>query len=289
MDAKSRPKINIHGHIRHKDDLPTRVRVWEEWNVRHFVCLCMSSKPTCRIPGIIENQHFLPLKKEYGNLLIGFAGINMHPDHLDGAAEIRRYRDQGFQGLKAYGNALPYSHDAYFPIYDAAQELRMPILFHTGHFGGIEEACREEDRYHNATTLNCLPIHLDRIAHQFPKLNLIAGHAGFQWIRDVLFMTRYFKTVFAEWSGGSGRKPHIRQILAGLLPHPGLETNMDDPEENLALLSLPQFCFGTDNPEPDRWVPPSEMILDRLHATEEIKKRFYYNNAARMLGLPEIN
>src|ERR1041384_3910019 len=225
MDAKSRPKINIHGHIRHKDDLPARVRVWEEWNVRHFVCLCMPSKPTCRAPGFIENNHFLPLKKEYGHLLIGFAGVNLHPDHLEAADDIRRYRDEGFQGLKAYGNALPYSHDAYFPIYEVAERLGMPIFFHTGHFGGIDWEHPDLDRYHNATTLNCLPIHLDRIAHPIPQDKMIARDGGVQCIREVLFMTRYFKTVFAEWSGGSGRKPHIRQILSGLLPHPALETN----------------------------------------------------------------
>jgi predicted TIM-barrel fold metal-dependent hydrolase len=164
----------------------------------------------------------------------------------------------------------------------------MPILFHTGAFGGVDWANLELDRYHDACAMNCQPIHLDRIAHHFPRLNMIAAHMGGHWAKDVLFMTQYFKNIFADWTGGSCRKPHNRAILSALLPHPGLETNMDDPEENLALGSLPQFCFGTDNPEPDRSVPASEMILDRLHATEEIKKLFYYNNAARMLGLEEI-
>lgn len=292
MDAKSRPKINIHGHLlldpARKGDLPTRIRRWEEWNVRYFCCACVSNRPSSRLPGVFENHHFLAAKKEYGEILIGFAGINMHPDYLDTGADIERYRDQGFQGLKAYGNALPYSHDAYFPIWAAAERLQMPILFHTGMFGGVDWDNLELDRFHNAYAINCQPIHLDRIAHHFPRLNLIAAHMGGHWAQDVLSMTKYFKNIFADWTGGSGRKPHIRGILAALLPHPGLDTDMDDPEENLALQSLGQFCFGTDNPEPERWVGPSEIILDRLHATADIKKSFYYNNAARMLGLEVI-
>ena len=141
MDAKSRPKINIHGHLQRdpkiKGDLPTRIKRWEEWNVRYFCCSCVSNRPSSRLPGVFENEDFLRARKEFGDILIGFAGINMHPDYLDGSDDIERYREQGFQGLKAYGNALPYSHDAYFPIWKTAEKLGMPILFHTGAFGGI--------------------------------------------------------------------------------------------------------------------------------------------------------
>jgi len=56
MDAKSRPKINIHGHLHldpsRKGDLPTRIKRWQEWNVRYFCCLCVSNRPSSRLPGV---------------------------------------------------------------------------------------------------------------------------------------------------------------------------------------------------------------------------------------------
>ncbi len=84
---------------------------------------------------------------------------------------------------------------------------------------------------------------------------------------------------------GSGKKPHVRKILSAMLPHPSLETDMADPAENLALGWFEKLCFGTDNPEPDRWVPAAEFILDRLEIPEETRRKFYYDNAAKLLGL----
>ena len=52
---------------------------------------------------------------------------------LDGAAEQPDIlKEMGFVGLKPYKPHFPYSDERYFPIYERAQALRMPVLFHTG-------------------------------------------------------------------------------------------------------------------------------------------------------------
>ena len=46
--------------------------------------------------------------------------------------QINRLRDLGFVGLKPYKQLQPYNHEKYYPLYERAQELGMPVLFHTG-------------------------------------------------------------------------------------------------------------------------------------------------------------
>lgn len=74
-------------------------------------------------------------------------------------------------------------------------------------------------------------------------------------------------------------------VLGALLPPAGLATNMADPRENRALLWFTKMVFGADNPEPDRWIPASEFILDRLEIPPALRRKFYYETAAGLLGM----
>ncbi len=276
MAGKPDRIINIHGHIRHHDDLPARVKLWRQWNVEKFVCLCMNR------PSRFNNEDFLAAKKEYGDLLVGFAATKVTAaEGIDGSADIKRYAEQGFAGLKIIRPGFPINHEAYFPIYETAQSLGTAILFHTGWLANIPEA----DIPLGVDANNMRPYYFDRIARAFPDLKIIGAHLGLPHSHEALQMLEVYKNVYFDISGGSGRKPHVRKILNAMLPHPSLETDMADPTENLALGWFEKLCFGTDNPEPDVWVPAAEFILDRLEIPEETRRKFYYGNAAKLLGL----
>jgi predicted TIM-barrel fold metal-dependent hydrolase len=281
-DAQKRPKINIHGHLHHKQDLRERVRIWEEWNVRRFCCAC--TQPGW-LPGCYTNEDFLKVQKEYGDILIGFAAANLRPDALDGPGAVEQYREQGFRGLKFLGNSLPYSCDAYYPIYEKAEELGMPVLFHCGLLGGQGADRREINRDFDIWAENMRPYHFDRIARTFPGLKIIGAHLGWPHQPEALALIEAYENIYFDISGGSGRKPHLRKILSHLLPHPGLDTDWADPQENRALEWFGKLCFGTDNPEPTRWVPASEEILNACRIPEETRERFYYANAAELLDV----
>ena len=278
------PKINIHGHLRHDQDIEARVRLWQQWNVVHFCCLCLQED---FLPEYFTNEDFLRIKDRYGSLLIGFAGVNVRVDRIDGPADIGRYKDLGFRGLKFLGNSYPYSHDVYFPIYEAAQELGMPVFFHTGWLAGAQPEDRETNRRFRISAENMRPYHLDRIARVFPDLKIIGAHLGFPHPHEALTMVERYENVYYGFSGDSGRLRRVRDILAVLLPHPALETDFADPEQNRALVWFEKFCFATDNPEPSCWVPNSQRIMDRLMIPEDTRRRFYYDNAARILGLQD--
>ena len=271
--------INIHGHLRHGDDLAARVRIWREWNVEKFCCQCL---PGHRAGNhYVRNEDFLAVRAQYKDLLVGFAAANLSTDRIDAAQDIRRYADQGFTGLKFIDPRYPYNHEAYYPLYEAAQELRMPILFHTGYLGHEPEI----DKPRGTDGENMSPYKLDKIARAFPNLAIVGAHLGHPQEPVALYLTEFYPNLFFDVTGGGGRKAHVRRMLSALLPNPALKTNMADPEENRALRWFEQLVFGTDNPEPSVWIPASEHILDQLEAPEALRRKFYYETAAGILGL----
>ena len=273
--------INMHGHIRDWQDLAARVEIWRQWNVEKFVVLLRSDNWGERRGGGLTTSDWPNVQRQYPDLLVGFAGANMQGDSIDGPAEIERYADQGFVGLKAIAPKHPYNHEAYFGIYEKAQDLGMPILFHTG-FLAVDYTT---DGRYGIDSENMRPYLFDRIARTFPRLKIIGAHLGGPHYAEALQMLDAHENVYFDISGGSGKKRHQRKIISAMLPHPGLETDWTDPAENPALGWFEKIVFGTDSPEPDVWVPAAENILDALHIPAELRQRFYYDTAAELLGL----
>ncbi|MBM4047707.1 MAG: amidohydrolase [Planctomycetes bacterium] len=89
------------------------------------------------------------------------------------ATDVRAWHKAGFKGLKTQYPTRMYDDEAFFPIYAAAEELRMPILFHTG----ISARFPEHDRW-DTSSRYMMPLTLDRIARCFPGLTLWGAHLG---------------------------------------------------------------------------------------------------------------
>lgn len=269
--------INCHGHLRHDGDIRDRIRQWEKWNVVRFCCLCMP--PRCREHGYYTNEDFLAVKDEFSPMIVGLASVNINVDKIDEPQDIECYRNQGFVGLKFTGCCYPYNDERYFPLYEKAQELDMPIVFHMGWLA-VDPA--GSDRHYKINMENFRPSTLDRIARSFPRLKLIGAHLGHPEYPVAFKLMECFKNIHFDFTGGAGQKLHVRKVLSAMLPHPGLETDYKDPQENPALIWFNSLVFGTDNPEPKIWVPNSETIMDRLQIPNDLRKKFYFETAAEI-------
>lgn len=130
-------------------------------------------------------DEILEVSRRYPGFFIpfGFVDFSLGPDQVD------RMKERGFVGLKAIRPALPYDDPTYFPIYERAEALNMPLLFHVGI---ILKNTRDEMTPHQSIgPTNMRPSMLDAIAAAFPNLTVLAGHMGFPWL-DELFETLYY-------------------------------------------------------------------------------------------------
>lgn len=96
--------------------------------------------------------------------LFGFAVIN--PLRKDAAERLKKYIEQGFVGAKIHPPVMrvKINDTRAEPFYEMAEKLEVPLLFHTG--------------VHGWKLKEYLPILLDEIAQNHPRLPIIVEHTG---------------------------------------------------------------------------------------------------------------
>ncbi|MDD5728960.1 MAG: amidohydrolase family protein [Victivallales bacterium] len=137
----------------------------------------------------------LQTAKDYPGFFIPFGYLDLRktPDNID------RLKDKGFFGLKAYRPLKPYSDPEYFPFYERAAKLNMPILFHTG----LLEKCPKGQMANGLSfgPENMRPAYLAAIAAAFPDLTIIGGHLGYPWLEETAQNLYYYPNIYHDLSG----------------------------------------------------------------------------------------
>jgi len=122
--------------------------------------------------------------------LIGF--LSVHPFAPNALEEIERgTSDLGLRGIKLgpnYQNFDPLCPEAR-AIYERAQALGLPMLFHQG-TSPIRAA---PIRYAH-------PLLMDEIATAFPELRIVMAHMGHPWQADTIVVIRKHPHVYADVS-----------------------------------------------------------------------------------------
>jgi predicted TIM-barrel fold metal-dependent hydrolase len=123
--------------------------------------------------------------------LIGF--MSVHPDDdRDPVQEIERcVHDLGLRGMKLgpnYQGFDPLSASA-FRVYEAAQRLGLPIVFHQG-----------TSPVRTAPLRYAHPLIMDEIAQAFPELRVVMAHIGHPWQVDTIAVIRKHPHVYADVS-----------------------------------------------------------------------------------------
>jgi uncharacterized protein len=136
------------------------------------------------------NDDTAAIVRAYPEKLIGFLTVHPHdPNALD---ELDRcVNDLGMRGIKFgpnYQHFHPLSDEAY-RIFRRAEELGLPILFHTG-TSPVQFA--ELDYAH--------PRHIDTVAMAFPKMRMILAHMSHPWQIECFIVIRKHPNVFADIS-----------------------------------------------------------------------------------------
>ena len=201
----------------------------------------------------VSNDAVYHAVQESNGRLIGFAGVDPHKGKL-ALKELERAVDElGLKGLKL----MPHLHmlnpndPKMYPIYELAQELRIPVLFHTG------------TQFHARTKIKyCKPIDIDDIAIDFPDLKLIIAHFGYPWYEEALAVVRRNENVFFNIAGWSPKyiPPVVVQQMNSILSD--------------------KVLFGTDFPLMN--YPRVIEELKQLNLKEKTYEKMFYLNPKKL-------
>ena len=163
----------------------------------------------------------------------GFIRLGEHKN-----SDVDYLVDLGMAGLKFHVPRKPYDDHDYFPVYERAQSLGLPCLFHTGIFTPPRPMPGQGFR-----SENCRPIYLESIAQEFPQLKMICAHLGVNWNEEAAAVCRICDNVYADLSGRvdgwRSSKPidWFRQILYWPTAHKkilfGSDVHADEMETTL--------------------------------------------------------
>ncbi len=125
-------------------------------------------------------------------MLIPFASINPFTTvRMD--IELQRLVEKGYRGIKMYPTYQHfYPNDpSLYPLYARAEELQIPVMFHTG--SSVFEGARL--KYGD-------PLYLDDVAVDFPKMKIILVHGGRGfWYDRAFFLAKLHANVYMEIAG----------------------------------------------------------------------------------------
>ncbi|MGE5372234.1 MAG: amidohydrolase family protein [Solirubrobacterales bacterium] len=204
----------------------------------------------------IETVDFVEKKCAQSNRLLPFFTFNPHFTFRPELDVEHAMTERGFKGIKLYPTYWQFypNEPRLYPVYAKAQELDVPVMFHTGSstFPGSRM------KYGN-------PLYMDDLAVDFPDLKIVLAHAGRGfWYDEAFFLSRLHRNVYLEVSGLP-----VKKLLQYF---PDFEKNGD------------KILFGSDWPAS----PGPEKMLDdfgQLPISEETKRKILGQNAARLLKL----
>ena len=225
------------------------------------VLLAWDARTASGLPPV-TNDFVASCVERHPDVFVGFASVDPHLG-ADAVAELRRaVTDLGLRGLKLHPSAQGFAPNdrRYYDLYEAATELRIPALFHTGTTGlgagmagggGIKLGLSR-------------PALLDDVAADFPELTIIGAHPSWPWQDEMLAVAQHKTNVWIDLSGWSPRRwsPELTKAVLG-------------PLQDRAL-------FGTDYP----FITFAKWLdAFRSHgAPPEVEEKILIGNASRLLG-----
>lgn len=281
--AATGPYIDVHTHLGRtwNGDKPLSaeglVRWMDEHNVAKAVVLPLVSPESSSYLNLTEQA--LAGAKAFPDRLIPFCCVDPRTSYRGGkaglVAMLKEYVDQGAKGLGEHKVGLPVDDPRTMRLYEACDDLKLPVLFHCDNLRNTDEAG--------------LP-GLERVLSTFPNVNFLGHGPGF-WASisgdlkteglggypttkvapggalDRLFDAH--KNLWGDLSAGSGANSISRDLEFG---------------REFLIRRADRLLFGTDYLQPGQPVPQFELFAN-IDLPADARAKIERENAAGLLGI----
>jgi len=245
------------------DRTPTVEQVGDYYRARKMAAVVFTvDAHTFTGHAALSSREIIERAADHADVLIPFASV----DPLAKGAAVELLQELvavGARGLKLHPSLQGFvpNDRAYYPLYAAAQQLDIPVVFHTGQTGigaGLPGGRGIKLRYSD-------PMLLDDVAADHPDLTIIMAHPSVPWQDAAISVATHKANVYIDLSGWSPKyfPPQLVRAANGLLKR--------------------KVLFGSDYPviQPDRWLKDFE----NLEIKPEVRPLILKENAVRVLKL----
>ncbi len=267
------PIIDMHHHLGMEPDYADRLAAaCARLNVVK-ICI-MGLEAWGPKSGFADNQAVEKAFRKYPDLIRGFGHVR--PD-VDGPEKVAELKDRGFTGVKFIIPRKQYNDESYFPVYEKAEELGMPGLFHLG------IVMRADSGHHVRVDCSLMrPVFLDSIARTFPDWTIIGAHLGNPWYEEATMTARWNPNVYFDLSGSTLKKK--KPEFLGELLWWDSTTRYGSADGGNA---WEKILFGSDVDyfEIKDVLHDYETVIKANHLSPDLRRAIRYGTAAKILGL----
>lgn len=212
----------------------------------------------------LPNDYIAEVVSQHPDVFLGFGAVEPQLGEL-ARREMRRCKEElGLVGVGELNPArqhfYPNNRD-YYPLWETAAELDMPVLFH----GGYAAAGSGTPGGQGVKLKYARPIYLDDVAADLPELKIICAHPSWPWESEALALALHKSNVYIDLSGWAPKymSPEVRQYVNSRIPDKAL--------------------YGSDWPvlSPDRWI----REFDAHEFKSAVRQKVLLGNAMELFGL----
>ena len=195
--------------------------------------------------------------------LIGFASVDPHKESAAKDLEhaIKKLKLRGLKLSPSTQEFFPNDKSAY-PIYEKAQELGIPVLFHAG----MSWEPKAKAKYGQ-------PVYFEDVAYDFPKLNMVIAHFAWPWVLEAVMLALKYPNVFIDTSCLYFDNPvdFINFVMTKQVPLTVIERSLRH-----------QIVFGSNYPRVE--IKNMVKAVKSLGLSERTLELIFKSNAAKLLG-----
>lgn len=203
----------------------------------------------------VSHEMVAELASQHPDRIKGMAGINPR-EGMDGVATLEEYvEDYGFVAalLEPYGWDRPINHRQYYPFYAKCAELGVPVMMQVGH-----SAMKMPSKMGK-------PLLLDDIALDFPELDIVGGHTGWPWSKELEALAWKHDNLYL---GATAHAPkYWEENVVNFIKSRGRD----------------KVVFGTDYPVLD--YPETLEQIDEMGLDPAVERKLLYENARDLFGV----
>jgi len=267
--------IDAHHHLLKDPDYPKRLA---EETIRLKIdktCIFNAGQRSLEY-GMPTNQEVLKAAESFPNLFIPFASFDLG---YDKAEKIKEFARDGFQGIKFINPAKNYDDKDFYPVYAAAEEEKLLVIFHLGIVSRSKV-----DHLYDVNNERHRAIYLDTIARAFPHLTIIGAHLGNPWYEEAAMAARWNPNLYFDLSG-STLKCKPPEFLGTLL----WWSSESRYKDLLGRGAWEKIVFGSDvgYEEIDDVMNDYSRTMNALNISKEIQSKVFGETMAHLLGLSE--
>ena len=188
------------------------------------------------------------------------------------------------------GAEPPLGNRKYDPIYEAAQDIDLPIIYHTGGSGLEDYHIQGYGKFIETHTLGFLVANISQltsvviqgIPEKYPDLDLVFQETGLGWVPMIMYRldAEYMKRQSEAPLLNQRPSEYIKDFYFGTQP---LEENVQFLETAIEHIGSDQIMYASDYPHWD-YDDPS-VVMDLPFLSDEEKADILGRNAQKVFGI----